>query len=187
MDVSPCLHQTWAFVVSKLLGPLDCSLVFFDLQTKLRKSVADNCTRLLLLPSHFLFNCSHRNTIPKISMWLAAIRCVNIFKNSICLKTPLRRYLWVSSKSLLDRAASEGELRVFIVAGEVSGDSIASRLMASLNKISPLPIRFSGVGGSRMSNQGLKSLFPMENIAVMGIWELLPHFYNFRVSSLEPR
>ncbi|PPS18045.1 hypothetical protein E1A91_A07G212800v1 [Gossypium mustelinum] len=116
-------------------------------------------------------------------MWLAAIQCVNIFKNSICLKTPLRRYLWVSSKSLMDRAASEGELRVFIVAGEVSGDSIACRLMASLNKISPLPIRFSGVGG--MSNQGLKSLFPMENIAVMGIWELLPHFYNFRVKLKE--
>ncbi|TYI74687.1 hypothetical protein E1A91_D07G219600v1 [Gossypium mustelinum] len=110
-------------------------------------------------------------------MWLAAIRCVNIFKNSICWKTPLRRYLWVSSKSLIDRAASEGELRVFIVAGEVSGDSIASRLMASLNKISPLPIRFSGVGGSRMSNQGLKSLFPMENIArtVEAALQFQPH------------
>ncbi|XP_038713072.1 probable lipid-A-disaccharide synthase, mitochondrial isoform X2 [Tripterygium wilfordii] len=31
-----------------------------------------------------------------------------------------------------------------------------------------------------MSKQGLKSLFPMEDIAVMGIWELLPHLYKFR-------
>lgn len=29
----------------------------------------------------------------------------------------------------------------------------------------------------------MKSLFPMEDIAVMGIWELLPHIYKFRVSS----
>ncbi|GMI98540.1 lipid X B [Hibiscus trionum] len=115
-------------------------------------------------------------------MSLAAIRCANIFKSSICLKM---RYLWVSSKPLIDRAAMEGELRVFIVAGEVSGDTIGSRLMASLKNISPVPIRFSGVGGSMMSNQGLKSLFPMENIAVMGIWELLPHLYNFRVKLKE--
>lgn len=32
-----------------------------------------------------------------------------------------------------------------------------------------------------MSQQGLSSLFPMEDIAVMGIWELLPHLMKFRV------
>ncbi|OMO95916.1 Glycosyl transferase, family 19 [Corchorus capsularis] len=117
-------------------------------------------------------------------MSFAAIRCIRI-KSSICFKNPFRRYLWVSSRSIVDSAAKEGELRVFIVAGEVSGDTIASRLMASLKKLSPLPIRFSGVGGSMMSKQGLKSLFPMENIAVMGIWELLPHLYNFRVKLKE--
>lgn len=40
-----------------------------------------------------------------------------------------------------------GELRVFIVAGEVSGDSIASRLMSCLKQLSPFPTRFAGVGG----------------------------------------
>ncbi|KAF6159180.1 hypothetical protein GIB67_032797 [Kingdonia uniflora] len=78
-------------------------------------------------------------------------------------------------------ASKDGELRVFIVAGEVSGDSIASRLMASLKSLFPLPIRFSGVGGSLMAGEGLQSLFPMEDIAVMGIWELLPHINNIRV------
>ncbi|XVE78378.1 hypothetical protein DITRI_Ditri13aG0140100 [Diplodiscus trichospermus] len=119
-----------------------------------------------------------------MSMSLAAIRWVKM-KNSICLKSPLGRYLWISSKSLIDRAAKEGELRIFIVAGEVSGDTIGSRLMASLKKLSPVPISFSGVGGSMMSKRGLKSLFPMENISVMGIWELLPHLYNFRVKLKE--
>lgn len=91
------------------------------------------------------------------------------------------RSLWASSSSVIDMADRDGELRVFVVAGEVSGDNIGSRLMASLTRLSPFPVRFAGVGGPMMSKQGLKSLFPMEDIAVMGIWELLPHLNKFRV------
>ncbi|KAF9606713.1 hypothetical protein IFM89_027757, partial [Coptis chinensis] len=86
----------------------------------------------------------------------------------------------ISTSSVMEMAAKDGELRVFIVSGEVSGDSIASRLMSSLKTLSPFPIRFAGVGGSLMSNEGLQSLFPMEDIAVMGIWELLPHLSKFK-------
>jgi lipid-A-disaccharide synthase len=50
-------------------------------------------------------------------------------------------------KAPIEMAAKDGEFRVFLVAGEVSGDSIASRLMASLKLLSPLPVRFSGIGG----------------------------------------
>lgn len=50
-------------------------------------------------------------------------------------------------KAPMDMAARDGEFRVFVVAGEVSGDSIASRLMASLKLLSPFPVRFSGIGG----------------------------------------
>lgn len=85
------------------------------------------------------------------------------------------------SRSVIEGAIKDGELRVFIVAGEVSGDSIGARLMSAMKKLAPLPVSFSGVGGSMMSEQGMKSLFPMEDIAVMGIWELLPHIYKFRV------
>ncbi|KAK4264975.1 hypothetical protein QN277_026086 [Acacia crassicarpa] len=81
--------------------------------------------------------------------------------------------------------AKDGELRVFIVAGEVSGDSMASRFMASLKNLSPFPVRFAGVGGHKMSSEGLKSLFPMEDISVMGIWELLPYLYTIRVKLKE--
>lgn len=63
------------------------------------------------------------------------------------LSKPLRRHLSVSSRPLIDIAAKDGELRVFIVSGEVSGDSIGSRLMVSLKKLSPVPVKFSGVGG----------------------------------------
>ncbi|KAL5794201.1 hypothetical protein ACOSP7_002795 [Xanthoceras sorbifolium] len=96
-----------------------------------------------------------------------------------------RRCLSVSSRSVMDMATKAGELKVFVVAGEVSGDSLGSRLMLALKKMSPVPVRFSGVGGCMMSKQGLKSLFPMEDIAVMGIWELLPHIYKFRVKLKE--
>jgi len=81
---------------------------------------------------------------------------------------------------VFDAAARDGELRLFVVAGEVSGDSLASRLMASLRELSPVPVRFAGVGGELMCKEGLRSLFPMEEIAIMGLWELLPHIYKIK-------
>ncbi|XP_041008947.1 probable lipid-A-disaccharide synthase, mitochondrial isoform X1 [Juglans microcarpa x Juglans regia] len=96
-----------------------------------------------------------------------------------------RRYTSMPGRAVVDMAAKDGELRVFIVAGEVSGDSIGSRLMASLKKHCSVPTHFSGVGGSMMSRQGLNSLFPMEHISVMGIWELLPHLNKFRLKLKE--
>ncbi|WVZ68816.1 hypothetical protein U9M48_017705, partial [Paspalum notatum var. saurae] len=91
---------------------------------------------------------------------------------------PLKRAL--SYGRVVDAAARDGELRVFMVAGEVSGDSLASRLMASLKALSPVPVRFAGVGGELMCKEGLQSLFPMEEIAIMGLWELLPHIYSVK-------
>ncbi|XP_039811511.1 probable lipid-A-disaccharide synthase, mitochondrial isoform X3 [Panicum virgatum] len=91
---------------------------------------------------------------------------------------PLARAL--SYGRVVDAAARDGELRVFVVAGEVSGDSLASRLMASLKALSPVPVRFAGVGGELMCKEGLQSLFPMEEIAIMGLWELLPHIYSVK-------
>ncbi|KAL2938753.1 putative lipid-A-disaccharide synthase mitochondrial [Bienertia sinuspersici] len=93
----------------------------------------------------------------------------------------IRRFMSVSSRAVIDFADKDEELRVFLVAGEVSGDTIGARLMASLKKISPFPVKFSGVGGSMMFQHGLQSLFPMEDLAVMGIWELLPHLNKIRV------
>ncbi|XP_002528957.2 probable lipid-A-disaccharide synthase, mitochondrial [Ricinus communis] len=112
-----------------------------------------------------------------------ALRIWNNLSNNttaLFLKLHRRRYVSVTGRSIMESACRDGELRVFIFAGEVSGDSIGSRLMASLKNLSPTPIRFAGVGGFMMSKEGLKSLFPMEDIAVMGIWELLPHLNKFR-------
>ncbi|KAK7407589.1 hypothetical protein VNO78_09542 [Psophocarpus tetragonolobus] len=88
---------------------------------------------------------------------------------------------WFSVSPPIDMAARDRELRVFLVAGEVSGDSIASRLMASLKILSPFPVRFAGVGAAKMASEGLQTLFPIEDISVMGLWELLPHLYRIRM------
>ncbi|KAL6958282.1 lipid-A-disaccharide synthase, partial [Sarracenia purpurea var. burkii] len=63
----------------------------------------------------------------------------------------MRRSISASSIAAVDMATKDGELRVFVVAGEVSGDTIGSRLMASLRKLSPFPVHFDGVGGLALS------------------------------------
>ena len=63
---------------------------------------------------------------------------------------------------------------VFIVAGESSGDALGSALMAGLKAQTGGDIRFLGVGGPMMIEQGLFSIFPMEDLAVMGLAEVLP-------------
>ncbi|MGF1624101.1 MAG: lipid-A-disaccharide synthase [Alphaproteobacteria bacterium] len=65
-------------------------------------------------------------------------------------------------------------LRIFLVAGEPSGDLIGARLMAALRDLHPGPVVFRGVGGTAMTAQGLDSLFPMHELSIMGVLEVLP-------------
>lgn len=62
---------------------------------------------------------------------------------------------------------------IFLIAGEPSGDSLGGHLMAALAE--RRQVRFAGVGGPRMESQGLESLFPMEELSLMGLAEVLPH------------
>ncbi len=55
---------------------------------------------------------------------------------------------------------------IYIIAGEESGDKLGSALMSALKE--QTPCSFSGVGGALMAQQGVKSLFDMDDIAVMG-------------------
>jgi lipid-A-disaccharide synthase len=64
-------------------------------------------------------------------------------------------------------------LRVALVAGEHSGDQLGFSLMRALREVRSGAIAFSGVGGEAMEDEGLKSLFPISDIAVMGILPVL--------------
>ncbi|MBO0334995.1 lipid-A-disaccharide synthase [Sneathiella sp. CAU 1612] len=66
-----------------------------------------------------------------------------------------------------------GHRRIFILAGEPSGDALAARLMSGLKEKAP-DVEFFGVGGPLMAAEGLESLFPMEELSVMGLFEVLP-------------
>jgi len=66
---------------------------------------------------------------------------------------------------------------VYLIAGEASGDFIGAQLMAAIKEQNP-ETHFSGGGGPLMSAQGLNSLFPMEELSLMGIAEILPKLFN---------
>ncbi len=61
-----------------------------------------------------------------------------------------------------------------LIAGEASGDVIGAGLMAALRRSSSDRVRFSGIGGAAMAAEGLSSLFPIDELAVMGLFEVLP-------------
>ena len=65
------------------------------------------------------------------------------------------------------------EHRLFLVAGEHSGDALGAKLMAALNERHGSRLRYSGVGGEAMATQGLRSLFPLSDVAVMGPLSIL--------------
>jgi lipid-A-disaccharide synthase len=67
----------------------------------------------------------------------------------------------------------KSKLRVFVVVGEHSGDQLGFKLMRALREASDGEIEFSGVGGEAMAAEGLSSLFPLADIAVMGILPVL--------------
>ena len=60
------------------------------------------------------------------------------------------------------------ERTIWLVAGEDSGDQLGAKLMRALRDLSDRPIRFGGVGGEAMAEQGFRSLFPIDDVAVMG-------------------
>lgn len=66
-------------------------------------------------------------------------------------------------------------MRVFVIAGEASGDKLGADLMRGLRLLVP-EVTFDGVGGPRMMAEGLESRFPMDELSVMGLTEILPKY-----------
>ena len=68
-----------------------------------------------------------------------------------------------------------GALRLYLIAGEPSGDRLGAALMAGLKALSP-GVEFHGIGGPLMQAEGIVSLFPMEELSIMGLVEVLPKY-----------
>ena len=70
-------------------------------------------------------------------------------------------------------------MRVFVIAGEASGDKLGAALMAGLKTLRP-DVTFDGVGGPLMQAEGLVSRFPMDELSVMGLAEILPKYHALK-------
>ena len=80
-------------------------------------------------------------------------------------------------------------LRLFLIAGEHSGDALGGKLIEALRTLSPRPLELAGVGGELMADQGCASLFPLTELAVMSPLDILPRLPSFwrRIRQTEQR
>ncbi|MCA0043840.1 lipid-A-disaccharide synthase [Celeribacter litoreus] len=69
-------------------------------------------------------------------------------------------------------------LKVFVIAGEASGDKLGGAAMAGLKSLTD--VEFRGVGGPFMEEQGLTSQFAMSELSLMGIAEILPKYFHLK-------
>ena len=72
-----------------------------------------------------------------------------------------------------------GAMHVYLIAGEPSGDVLGMPLMEGIKNLAgDREVVFSGIGGPLMTGSGLESLFPMDELTVMGLAEVLPRIPN---------
>lgn len=67
------------------------------------------------------------------------------------------------------------DLRIFLIAGEHSGDALGAKLIAALRQRVGDRLTLAGVGGAEMEHEGFVSDFPMSDVAVMGPLSILRH------------
>ena len=70
-------------------------------------------------------------------------------------------------------------MKIFVIAGEPSGDKLGGALMVGLRQLRP-DVTFQGVGGLLMQAQGMRSQFPMDELSIMGIAEVLPKYFHLK-------
>ncbi|HKQ44411.1 MAG TPA: lipid-A-disaccharide synthase [Rhizomicrobium sp.] len=71
-------------------------------------------------------------------------------------------------------ADAQTKIHLMLVCGEPSGDALGAQLMAGLKQLAGDRVRFTGVGGLAMAREGLQSLYPLDDTAVMGLREVVP-------------
>jgi len=67
------------------------------------------------------------------------------------------------------RATADVARKIFLIATEESGDRLGANLMKVLRQRLGGAVRFEGIGGQSMAREGLASLFPIEELSIMGL------------------
>lgn len=65
-------------------------------------------------------------------------------------------------------------MKIFMIAGEKSGDALAAPLIKALKSQHGDDVECLGVGGPLMKDEGFNELLPLDQISVIGIWEIIP-------------
>ncbi len=71
-------------------------------------------------------------------------------------------------------------MKVFVIAGEPSGDALGGALLQGLHQLVPDGLEFKGIGGPLMQAQGLQSDFDMSELSLMGLVEILPKYFHLK-------
>ena len=71
-------------------------------------------------------------------------------------------------------------MKIFIIAGEESGDKLGSAIIDSLREVFDGSISFVGIGGNGMMNRGFESIFPMTDLSIMGFIEIASQYGNLK-------
>ena len=69
---------------------------------------------------------------------------------------------------------TDKKLKIYLIAGEPSGDLLGARFMRAVKEKAGNSVEFFGLGGEAMEGEGLKSLFDISELAVMGLVEVIP-------------
>lgn len=70
-------------------------------------------------------------------------------------------------------------VKIYLIAGESSGDRLGADVMDALRLAADAP-SFYGVGGPQMEAAGMRSLYPMNDLSVMGLVEVIKHYPRLR-------
>ena len=71
-------------------------------------------------------------------------------------------------------------MKIYIIVGEESGDKLGSSIIDGFREVLDISPAFVGVGGSSMVERGFKTIFPMQELSVMGLIEITSQYGNLK-------
>lgn len=69
--------------------------------------------------------------------------------------------------------------KIFMIAGETSGDYLGEKLISDIKSLRN-DVEFLGIGGSRMANAGLRQIFSIDQLSIIGIWEAVKKVFYIK-------